>query len=115
SSLIYLHGLELVDVRTRFPQVYQWIHDRVKPARDQQKDKQFREKWWLPGRARADLQAALSGLDRYIVTVQTSKHRFFTFLKSIVLPDDKLIAVASDDAANLGILSSQVHTAWALA
>jgi hypothetical protein len=47
--------------------------------------------------------------------VQTSKHRVFTFLESLVLPDDKLIAIASEDASLLGVLSSQVHGIWALA
>src|SRR5690606_4964682 len=31
-----------------------------------------------------------------------------------ILPDDKLIAVASADALHLGVLSSAVHAAWAL-
>jgi hypothetical protein len=47
--------------------------------------------------------------------VQTSKHRFFVFLDAAVLPDDKLIAIALDDPYFLGVLSSRVHVAWALA
>jgi hypothetical protein len=54
-------------------------------------------------------------LPRYIATVETAKHRTFQFLDASVLPDNKLIAIASDDAAWLGVLSSQVHVEWALA
>jgi hypothetical protein len=112
---IYLHGLDLVSLRSRFPEMYQWLHDRVKPERDQSKDRQFREEWWLPGRARPDLIGLIESGRRYVATVQTSKHRFFTFLDSNILPDDKLIAIALEDAKCLGILSSQVHSIWALA
>jgi hypothetical protein len=55
------------------------------------------------------------GLPRYIATVETSKHRFFTFLDQSILPDNKLIAIAADDAFVLGILSSCVHGKWSLA
>jgi hypothetical protein len=61
------------------------------------------------------LRPALAGLPRYIATVETAKHRTFQFLDASVLPDNKLIAIASDDAAWLGVLSSQVHVDWSLA
>ena len=51
---------------------------------------------------------------RYIATVETSKHRFFTFLDAAILPDNMLVNVAIDDAWTLGILSSRVHVAWAM-
>jgi hypothetical protein len=33
--VIDLFGLSELEVRQRFPEVYQWVHDRVKPERDQ--------------------------------------------------------------------------------
>ena len=44
-----------------------------------------------------------------------AKHRFFVFLDATILPDDKLIAIASDDAFIQGALSSRVHVVWSLA
>ena len=70
--------------------------------------------WWLFGKPRPELRLALTGLNRYIATVVTSKHRVFTFIKTEVLPDDSLIAVAADDAFLLGVVSSRVHLVWAL-
>ena len=112
---IDLYPLGVEAVRRDFPAVYQWLVERVKPERDQQKDKDLREKWWLHRRNNEDMRRSLSGLPRYIATVQTSKHRFFVFLESEILPDDKLIAIASHDATVLGVLSSVVHVTWALA
>jgi len=113
--VIDLYPLSEREVLKKFPAVYQWLVQHVKPERDKQKDKDLREKWWLHRRNNEDLRQSLHGLERYIATVQTSKHRFFTFLSGAILPDDKLIAVASDDAWILGVLSSRVHVAWALA
>ena len=41
--------------------------------------------------------------------------RFFVFLDATILPDNKLINIALDDAYFLGLLSSRVHVTWALA
>ncbi len=112
--VIDLYGLEIDDVRDRFPEVYQWLLERVKPERDQNNRRSYREKWWIFGEPRGDFRPALEGLDRYIATVETSKHRFFVFLDAAILPDNKLIAIASNDAGILGVLSSRVHTLWTM-
>ena len=113
--VIDLFGLSADEVRRRFPAVFQWLAERVKPDRDQNNRARIRDLWWLFGEPRRLLRAALAGLPRYIATVETAKHRTFQFLDASVLPDHMLIAIASADAAWLGVLSSQVHVEWALA
>jgi hypothetical protein len=61
------------------------------------------------------LRAAISGLARFVVTVETAKHRVFQFLPAATHPEHVLIAIGSDDALTLGVLSSQTHSTWALA
>jgi SAM-dependent methyltransferase len=113
--VIDCYGLSAEEVRHRFPRLYQWLLDRVKPERDAHRDKDLREKWWLHRRNNEDLRRSLTGLPRYIATGQTAKHRVFQFLDASILPDDKLIAIALDDGFSLGVLSSHVHVCWALA
>jgi hypothetical protein len=108
-------GLTVDELRSRFPAVYQWLVERVKPERDANNRAVYRDNWWVFGEPRKDLRPALVGLPSFIATVETSKHRMFQFLDASVLPDNMLIAIASDDAALLGVLSSQVHVEWALA
>ena len=107
--------LSVNELQHEYPFIYQWLRDRVKPERDQKKDRRIREKWWLHARERGDLRRALARLDRFIVTPQVAKHRFFVFVEGEVLPDDKLIAIALPDTYNLGILSSSVHLTFAIA
>lgn len=114
-KVIDLYGLAAEEVRDRFPALYQWMLERVKPERDVHRDKDLREKWWLHRRTNEELRRSLAALTRYVATGQVAKHRTFQFLDASILPDDKLIAIALDDPLNLGILSSRVHTGWALA
>ena len=114
-QVIDLFGLDAETVRTRFPAVYQWVADRVKPERDQNNRATYRDNWWLFGEPRRDLRPALDGLACFIATVVTAKHRVFQLLPGTVVPDDALIAIAIHDGLPLGVLSSQVHVTWALA
>lgn len=108
-------GLSELQLRDGYPTIYQWLFDRAKPERDTARSGSIRRDWWLHARSRAAFRPALDSIARYVATGQVAKHRVFQFLPSSVLPDDKLIAIATDDALWLGVLSSQVHVAWSIA
>lgn len=112
--VIDLFPLDIADVRARFPAVYQHLHDRVKPERDVNNRPAYRDNWWIFGEPRSDLRPALDGLDRYIATVETSKHRFFQFLDGGVRPDNMLVAIALQESAEFAVLSSRLHVHWAI-
>lgn len=108
-------GWTLEDARQNYPRILQLVMNRVKPLRDQNKRESYRVKWWIFGEPRTAMRSALAGLDRYIATPETSKHRFFVFLDNAIVPDHTLFAIALDDAFALGVLSSRLHAAWASA
>lgn len=112
--VIDLFGLSEQQLRTRYPAVYQWVLERVKPEREQNNRASYRENWWIFGEPRRDLRPALEGLPRYVATVETAKHRVFQFLDSVVMPDNMLVVIATDDTFSLGTLSSRIHVGWAL-
>ncbi|MDO6391304.1 class I SAM-dependent DNA methyltransferase [Pontibacter sp. BT731] len=113
--VIDLLGLSIDEVRSLYPELYQHILLNVKPHRDENKRAAIRDKWWIFAEPRKTIRKALNGLERYIATPQTAKHRVFQFLDIDIMPDDKLIAFALDDAFQLGVLSSKIHIIWALA
>jgi len=115
AMVIDLFGLDLEEVKSRFPEVYQWLLERVKPERDQNNRASYRDNWWIFGEPRKVMRRAMEGLSRYIATVETAKHRVFVFLDKEILPDNKLVNIASADAFHLGVLSSRMHGVWALA
>ena len=113
AMVIDLFGLKEAEVRQRFPEVYQWVLERVMPDREQNNRPSYRKSWWIFGEPRGDLRPALVGLHRYIVTVETAKHRVFFFQQAEVVPDNKLIVFGVSDPFVLGVLSSALHTRWA--
>ncbi len=113
--VIDLFGYSVDEARARHPALYQWLFDRVKPERDHNKDAQRRRDWWLFGRSNRDLRKSWAGMERMILTPETSKHRVFAFQPLPFCPDHKLYAVCCEDAWVLGVLSSTTHARWALA
>lgn len=87
----------------------------MKVERDHKRRESQRTKWWIFAEPRATFRPALADLPRYIATLETSKHRLFVFLDAGIIPDGSLMAIASDDAYHLGVLSSRIHVTWALA
>lgn len=119
-KVIDLFGLTAVQVRDCFPAVYQHVLEKVKPEREGKSggtadSTQYAKLWWQFGKTRPELRRSLSGLPRYIATVETAKHRVFQFLDATIRPDNMLVAIASADAFHLGVLSSRIHVVWALA
>lgn len=108
-------GLISEEEARSYPVLYGMVRERVKPERDANSRASYSQYWWRLGEPRRDLRAATASLPRYIITPETSKHRIFEFLDVQVAPDNSLIAIATADAFHLGVLSSAIHTAWALA
>lgn len=115
AMVVDLFGLREEQVRQRFPAVFQHLLMRVKPERDANNRDTYRKNWWIFGEPRGEIRPVLQGLSRYIATLATSKHRLFTFLPASILADDALICIGSAEAWHLGVLSSRLHFAWALA
>ncbi len=120
--VIDLYGCTEKEVRLRFPEVWQHLDTTVRADRQDQMArsptadaKAYLAHWWLHGKPRTEMRPSMIGLSRFIATPVTAKHRIFEFQNSDILPDDALIAISTDEALNLGILSSAIHLRWASA
>ncbi|MBK8695201.1 MAG: hypothetical protein IPN17_23730 [Deltaproteobacteria bacterium] len=113
--VIDCHQLSEEELRKRYPAVYQWLLERVRPQRDARathsKDSaSYSQRWWQFGKTRPELRRALKGLRRFIATPETARRRYFVFLDIEILPDNAIVAIALDDSFHLGILSSRIHS-----
>lgn len=115
SYAIDLYGLDADELREQYPAIYQWVYDNVKPERDHNNRKALRDKWWIFGEARSTFRPALAGCGRAIATSLTAKHRTFVFVDEQDICDSTTVMFALPDALHLGVMSSRVHIAWALA
>jgi hypothetical protein len=108
-------GLMEEDEARAFALAFDRVRDRVQPERAANRRESYVRYWWRFGEPRPDWRDASKGLQQYVATVETSKHRFFCFLDGHTAPDNKLTVFASTDPFHLGVLSSTIHVEWALA
>ena len=113
-SVIDFFGLSESEAMKAHPTAFQHVMDHVKPERLTNRRKSIRDLWWRLGWERPKLREMIKGLDRFISTTETAKHRVFVFVDENTLPDNKLINIALNDSFYLGILSSRLHTIWAM-
>jgi hypothetical protein len=106
-------GLTEVEIREQHPHAYQYLLTNTKKERSEERNPRLRAEWWLFEANRPELRRGIASIGRYIVTVENSPLRYFAFLDSDVLPDQKLRVVCCDDAFVLGVLSSTVHARFA--
>jgi hypothetical protein len=114
KHIIDFFGISESEARDQWPQLYQRLLDRVHPERRLNKRAAYRDKWWIFAEPRPAMRRALKGLERFIITSCTAKHRIFIFADKPVLPDTTIYVVPSSDAFLLGILSSHIHAVWSL-
>ena len=113
-SLIDFGLMSEIEARA-VPVLFDIVRDRVKPGRDANARASYARAWWRFGEPRRELRASLAALERFVVTVETAKHRFFEFLDAKIAPDNKLVCIATSSAFALGVLSSSLHASWAAA
>lgn len=113
-QVLDLYGLSEAEARSSFPAEYQHLLTTVKPVRDAQERRSYAERWWVFAEPRGEFRSAARQQSRWIGTVETSKFRWFAFVDGEALPEQTLIAVASEDAFVLGVLSSRVHGVFAV-
>ena len=94
---------------------FEYAKALVQPTRKNNKRQSYVENWWIHMETRPGLRRAIQGLERYVVTPTTAKHRLFKWVDREVLPDHALIVVAREDDYTFGVLHSRFHELWSLA
>jgi len=97
----------------QYPAALKIVRERVKPARENNNDKGFRELWWIFGRPRGEMRTAVAGLSRYIAGVRHGKRWLLAWCEPWTLASDATNVFAFDDDYSMGVLSSSTHGAWA--
>nr|MDQ2861866.1 class I SAM-dependent DNA methyltransferase [Pseudomonadota bacterium] len=111
--VIDVNDMTELELRAQLPHAYTYLLEHVRPGRMRERNPRLRLEFWRFEANRTSMREALATLTRYIVTLENSPQRYFTFLPSSILPDQKLRVVAVDDAWVLALLSSQAHDLFA--
>ena len=93
---------------------FEFVRSSVKPVRDLNHRKSYRDHWWIHGEARPAMLDAINELTRCIATPRVGKHRLFIWVPTCVLPSDATVAFSSTEDWFFGVLHSRLHELWAL-
>ncbi|HET8658182.1 MAG TPA: DNA methyltransferase [Micromonosporaceae bacterium] len=97
-----------------YPDCFDRVVRLVKPERDRNRDRSRREIWWRFTRPALDLHRAIAGRDRVLVIALTSKVVLPAFVPTGWVYSHACGVFATDDAADLALLSSAPHYWWAI-
>ncbi|MGA5707438.1 Eco57I restriction-modification methylase domain-containing protein [Streptomyces cellulosae] len=97
-----------------YPQLLERVRTLVKPQRDKDPIKAYRENWWRFGAHRPNLYGALEGLNRCIAITLVSKVVMPVMVPTGQIFSHMLGVFSSDDPADFAFLSSAPHYWWAI-
>ena len=104
--------------RSQWPKLIEIIEQYVKPERDKLLSKggwsaEIGRHWWRLAQRADRLDALKRDLRHVIVTASSAvMHHMFAYVDLRPVFSHKLIVIASDDVAVLGVLQSRVHELW---
>ncbi|MGW2699903.1 Eco57I restriction-modification methylase domain-containing protein [Streptomyces sp. NPDC001340] len=97
-----------------YPKAYEQVLREVKPERDQNNRKVYRDYWWQYAEKRPAMLQAIAPLERCIVITLVSKVVMPVMVPTGQVFSHALGAFASNDPALLATLSSAPHYWWAI-
>ena len=106
-------GFRQLEEAEQYPAALAIVRERVKPERDRNRDRGFREFWWRFGRPRGEMREALAPLSRYIAGNAQGKRFLFAWQDRNVCPSNLTNVFAFEDDYAMGVLTSVVHQTWA--
>ena len=109
---IDLLDADIRQIRSRHTHLYDHLINTVKPEREQNNREIYRRKWWIWGEPRKEWRAVSHGLQRFIVTTRTARHRVFQYLDSHVVFESKVVGIASQSSDLLAQCSGKIHLVW---
>ena len=104
-------GRSLADI-TLFQHPFEYANREIKPVRAEGRTATLRNRWWEFEGLRVKLRKRLPKISWYCAISEKSHQYVWAKIDSRVLPDNRLVVVALDSFAILGILQSRFHERW---
>jgi type II restriction/modification system DNA methylase subunit YeeA len=70
-----------LDEAAKYESPFRHIDERVRPIREQNSRKAYRDRWWIHVEARPKMRTALAAIGRFVATISVGKHRIFTRMR----------------------------------
>ena len=113
--IIDFFGVTLGQDAAKYECPFGHLREKVRSARQGNRDVRLAKYWWLHRRSAEDMREATKRHARFIVTPSVAKHRTFSWVTHPLLPDHQLYVFATGEDWFFGILHSRIHEIWSLA
>ena len=96
-----------------YPDLIQIVREKVKPERDRNNRKVYRDRWWHYAEKRPALYEAIAGMERVLSLSLVNNHLGIGRVLTGTVFAHKLAVFPLDGGAIFGILQSSFHYKWA--
>jgi len=97
-----------------YPELFAKVLRDVKPDRDTNNRKVYRDYWWQYAEKRPAMLKAIGGLDRVLVITRHTKTVMPVMVPTGQVMSEATVLFATDDTGTLVLLSSALHYWWAI-
>ena len=108
-------GMMSLEEAALYEMPFEYVKKHVLPVRRRNRRRAYAERWWIYAEPRPGMRRALTGLARFVVTPELSKHRSFVWVEPPTLCNQQTLVFARDDDYFFGVLHSRAHQVWARA
>jgi hypothetical protein len=105
---------ELSEAEARgWPSLFSILEERVRPVRAKNKQRNYRENWWLHANRVLDSPAYLEQHGRLLALTSVSRHISAAFVERGTIVSDSMVVFLLHEDADFAVIQSRVHELWA--
>jgi N-6 DNA Methylase len=101
------------DKARQWPALFTLVEERVRPVRATNKQRNYREEWWLHANRAEEVSPYLEAHGRVLALSAVSKHVSPAFIQRGTVVANSMLIICLHRDADFAILQSRVHESWA--
>lgn len=95
-----------------YPDCLTVVQEKVKPEREKNNRKLYRDNWWQYAERRPGLQKAIAGMERVLIRSRVSNINSMVFVPTGIVYSDATVVFALESYCYFAILQSTLHSEW---
>lgn len=99
--------------KTNYPKCYEILSRDVKPIRENDNRKSYRDNWWKFAEKRPKLYEQIKTLSSVLAISRRSKHVVFSILPKGIVYSEATVVLAIESKMIFSVISSSIHDVWA--
>jgi hypothetical protein len=113
SRFVIDFGERTVSEAQQWPELLSIVEARVRPVRASNKQRNYRENWWLHANRVLEAFDFLNKHDRLLALASVSRHISIAFVGSRTIVSDAMVVILLHENSDFAVLQSRIHELWA--